>query len=201
MRWNARFAGLAVVLALLIVPLAAQADAPPLEAAPATTVAVPADPPPGQVVTIYVPAEPVRQAQPKSKPAQPAKASAEPATPPPSPPASPPAPPAPSTASAPRLENSRGGSSNPVAAPPPARGGASSIVALARSRHTASVVTAVLASGGGVTSTSRSGEASRKLIAMLGVAAFAEALLLTRMLRRRRLEDPSGAWLSRPPPR
>ena len=43
-----------------------------------------------------------------------------------------------------------------------------------------------------VTSSSHSGKASRGLIAGLAAAAFAEALLITRMLRRRRLEGREG---------
>ena len=83
MRWKARVAGLSVVAAILTVPLAAHAgslrtdDSPPLEGAPATTVAPPAEPPSGQVVTIIVPGEPEQKAPPKSKPKPkpPAKAS------------------------------------------------------------------------------------------------------------------------------
>jgi hypothetical protein len=207
MRWNACVAGLAVVVTLLIAPLAAQAeslranDAPPLEGAPAaTTASVPADPPPEQVVTIYVPSEPAQNVQPtaKPKPKQPEKASAEPAPPPPPPaPPAPPAPPiqpgvsAPSTDPAPPPESPRGGASSPVAVPPPARGGPSVNVPVAQSRHTASAVTNVLASGGGVTS-SPHGEVSRAVLAVLAAAAFTGALLITRMLCRRRLGDAAG---------
>ena len=73
MRWKARIAGLSVVAAILTVPLAAHAgslrtdDAPPLEGAPATTAAPPAEPPSGQVVTIIVPGEPEQKAPPKPK--------------------------------------------------------------------------------------------------------------------------------------
>ena len=60
-------------------------DAPPLEGEPATTVAPPAEPPSGQVVTIIVPGEPEQKAPPKPKPKQPAKATTEPPPPPPPP--------------------------------------------------------------------------------------------------------------------
>ena len=101
MRWNARIAGLSVASALLVLPLAAQAgsartyDAPPLDAASATTTPVPEDPADGQVVTIFVPSEPPK-AQPKAKPKPPppVTASPQPAAPAPPPPA--PAPPPPS---------------------------------------------------------------------------------------------------------
>jgi hypothetical protein len=69
--------------------------------------------------------------------------------------------------------------------PSPARGGPSFTEPVARSRQTASV-TAVLASPPNV-ARPRSARVSRELIAVLGAAAFAEALLITRMLRRRHL--------------
>jgi hypothetical protein len=192
-----RVAGLSVAAVLLTVPLAAQAqlvrtaDSPPLEGASTMTATPPADPPDGQVVTIIVPAEPEGKAPPESKPKEPVRAPAQPATPPPPPPVSPPVsssrPPAETVTRAPRA---RGGASRAVALPA-ARGGRSSIERVVRSRQPASLVSAVLASRAQLASPDSHG-VSRALIVVLGGAAFAEALLLTRMLRRRRLADPAN---------
>ncbi len=206
MRWKARIAGLSVVAAILTMPLAAHAgslrtdDAPPLEGEPATTAAPPAEPPSGQVVTIIVPGEPEQKAPPKPKqkpkPKQPAKATTEPPPPPPPPPpVSPPATSSAPTESASPLATSRGGASSLVVVPPPARGGPSFSAPIARSRQTASV-TAVLASPPNVAKP-HAARLSRGLIAVLGAAAFAEALLITRMLRRRHLGNARAPDLRR----
>ena len=77
------------------------------------------------------------------------------------------------------LATSRGGASSPVVVPSPARGGPSFTEPVVRSRETASV-TAVLASPPNVAKPHSAG-VSRALIAVLGAAAFAEALLITRI--------------------
>ena len=197
MRWNTRVAGLSVVAAILIVPLAAYAgslrtdDAPPLEGAPATTVA------PSRRAALGSGRDDHRARRARAEGAAEAEAEAEAAgegdhrarrrlrlrlrPPPVSPPAISSAP----TKSATPLATSRGGASSLVAVPPPARGGPSFTEPVARSRQTASV-TAVLASPPNVAKP-HSARVSRGLIAVLGAAAFAEALLITRMLRRRHL--------------